>query len=221
VGAAAAWLLLAYSLATLAQLALLGTQPESAEEALRLLAEHRVLGLLRLDLPTVLALPLYYVLFLGLFAALKDSDLAHATLAAALAFAGVTLVLATPMGLSMLPLSDRYATAVSDEARRQVVAAGEVIMATDMWHGTGAFVGGLLLQAAAVLVSVVMLRTSVFSKLTGWVGIATHGLDLAHVLLGPFVPRAGFALMAIAGPLYLAWFPLIARRLAELGRGRP
>jgi hypothetical protein len=90
-----------------------------------------------------------------------------------------------------------------------------------MWHSTGAYVGGLLLQASAVLVSIVMLRTRVFGRTTACVGIVTHGLDLVHVVLGPFVPRAGFLFMAIAGPLYLLWVPLVGRRLVELGSPRP
>jgi hypothetical protein len=218
-GGVAAWLLAVYSLATMVQLLVLGGQPATATEAFNLLHENKVIGLLRLDLPTVLAVPLYYLVFLGLFAALRREDLANTTLATALAFAGVTLVLATPMGLSMLPLSDKYAAATSEETRSQLRAAGEAILATDMWHGTGAFVGGILLQSGAVLVSVVMLRTGVFSRTTAIVGILMHGLDLLHIVLGPFVPRAGFLLMAIAGPLYLIWLPLVGRRLLQLGRG--
>jgi hypothetical protein len=90
-----------------------------------------------------------------------------------------------------------------------------------MWHSTGAFVGAILLQSGALLVSIVMLRTRVFGRPTAWVGILTHALDLVHVVLGPFAPGAGFAFMAAAGPLYLAWFPMVGRRLLELGRGRP
>lgn len=220
-GGVAALLLIVYSLATMIQLTVLGGQPATAAEAFRLLQQDRLVGLLRLDLPTVLALPLYYLLFLGLFAALRREDPAPTTLATVLAFAGVTLALATPMGLSMLPLSDKYAAATSEEARTLLLAAGEAILATDMWHSTGAFVGGLLLQTGAVLVSIVMLRTSVFSRTTAYVGILTHGLDLLHVVLGPFVPRAGFLFMAMAGPLYLLWFPLVGRRLLQLGVATP
>ena len=216
-GGVAAWLLLVYSLATMVQIAVVGGQPETAAAAFRLLQEDRVVGLLRLDLPTVLALPLYYVLFLGLFAALRRVDPARTTLATALAFAGLTLVLATPMGLSMLPLADRYAAATTEETRGQLLAVGETILATEMWHSTSAFVGGLLLQGAAVLVSVVMLRTGVFSRTTARVGILTHGLDLVHIALLPLLPAAGFAFMAVAGPRYLAWFPLVGRRLLQLG----
>jgi hypothetical protein len=163
-------------------------------------------------------MPLYYLLFLGLFAALREADCGPVILATGLAFAGVTLVLATPSALSMLSLGDKYAAATTDQARSQLLAAGEAILAADMWHGTGAIIGGILLQSGAVLVSVVMLRTRVFSRTTACVGIVTHGLDLAHAVLGPFVPLAGVVLMAIAGPLYLAWFPLVGRRLLRLGR---
>ncbi len=220
IGGVAAWLMVAYSVATMVQLALLGGQPATAAEAFELLQQNRVVGLLRLDLPTVLALPLYYLIFLGLHGALRREDSAHATLASVLAFVGVTLALATPMGLSMLPLSEKYAAATSEATRERLLAAGEAILAMDMWHSTAAFVGGILLQGGAVLVSVVMLRTRVFGRTTGWVGLLTHGLDLAHIALMPFLPGAGVALMMAAGPLYLIWFPLVGRRLRELGRGQ-
>lgn len=219
-GGVATFILMAYSLAMMIQLVVLGGQPATAAKAFSLLQNNRVVGLLRLDLPTMLALPLYYLVFLGLFAALRRSDAAYATLSTSLAFAGVTLVLATPTALSMLSLSEKYAAATTELTRVQFLAAGEAVLAADLWHGTGAIIGGLLLQSGAVLISVVMLRSSVFSKTVAYVGIVTHGLDLAHVLLGPLVPSAGIVLMAIAGPLYLIWFPLIGRRLLQLGQRR-
>jgi len=87
-----------------------------------------------------------------------------------------------------------------------------------MWHSTGAIMGGILLQSAAVVISVVMLRSIIFSKLIAYVGILTYGLDLAHIIIGIFLPEVGVILMAIAGPLYLIWFPLVGRRLLQLGR---
>lgn len=213
----AALILVVYSVGTMAQIVVLGGPPATAAEAFDLLQDSRIVGLLRLDLPTVLAMPLYYLVFLGLFAALRRAHPVSATLATALAFVGVTLVLATPSALSMLHLSDKYAAATTGPMRDRLLAAGETVLATDMWHGTGAIMGGVLLQSGAVLVSVVMLRSAVFSKTTAYVGIVTHGLDLAHGLVGPFMPAAGVVFMAIAGPLYLVWFPLVGRRLVELG----
>ena len=84
-----------------------------------------------------------------------------------------------------------------------------------MWHGTGPIMGGILLQGAGVLISVVMLQGKAFDKVTAYVGILTHGLDLVHLLIGLFLPEVSVILMAIAGPLYLIWFPLIGRDLSS------
>jgi hypothetical protein len=213
-GGIAALILLVYSLATLVQLALLGGEPATANEAFTLLHNNRILGLVRLDLPTALALPFYYILLLGLFGALKRTGAVFSMVSTALSFVGVTLIIAAPGALSMLALSDKYSAATTDLARSQLQAAGEAILAADMWHGTAAFVGGLLLQCGTLLVSVVMLRSNVFSKTTAIVGIVAHGLDLVHILL----PGVGVALMAVAGPLYLIWFPMVGLRLLQLGR---
>jgi hypothetical protein len=59
VGGVAALLLILYSLAMMIQMIVLGGQPASAAQAFDLLQHHRVVGLLRLDLPTVAVLPLY------------------------------------------------------------------------------------------------------------------------------------------------------------------
>jgi len=220
-GGVAALGMLAYSLATMVQMIVLGGQPGSAQEAFDLLQHHRLIALLRLDLPTLVAMPLYYLIFLGLWAALRRAAPAMATIAALLAFAGNTLVLSTPTALSLIPLSQRYAAATSEAARQQLLTAGETLMAADMWHSAAAILGGVLLQCGAVLISVAMLKGGVFSRLTGWLGIAMHALDLAHIVAGPMLPMAGVVLMAVAGPLYPIWLWLVGRRLLKLARNQP
>jgi hypothetical protein len=216
-GGIAAFLLLAYSLAAMVQLLVLGGPPATAAEAFRLLQSNRLVGLLRLDLPTVLALPLYYLLFGGLLAALWWKGRALATFSTALAFAGVTLIISAPTALSMLVLSERHAAATCEATRSQLLAAGEALLASDIWHGTGPFLGGVFLQAAAVLICVVMLRGTVFGRFTAWLGILMHAVDLGHILAGLFLPTAGFVLMALAGPFYPVWFFLVGRVLVRAG----
>lgn len=215
-GGIASFVLIVYSLSTMVQLIILGGPPATAGEAFRLLQSDRIVGLLRLDLPTMIAMPLYYFVFLGLFAALKRTDEPNAILSTSLAFVGVTLLLATPTALSMISLSQKYAAATTEATRTQFLAAGEVILATDIWHGTGAIMGGVLVQSGAVLISVVMLRSSVFSTTTAYLGILMHGLDLVRIPFGLFLPVSGVVLMAIAGPLYPVWFFLVGRRLLKL-----
>jgi hypothetical protein len=161
-------------------------------------------------------MPLYYVIFLGFFVALRRTNLIYTVLAVLLVFVGLTLFLATPSVFSYLFLSDQYAAAATEAHRAQLLAAGSAITASDMWHGTGALVGGMLMQTGALLISIVMLRGTVFGRAIALVGIATHGLDLAHILVGFFLPEVGNMLMYAGGPLYLIWFPMIAYRLFHL-----
>jgi hypothetical protein len=217
--AAAALLMLGYSLATMVLLVAVGGQPTSAREGFDMLAQSRLMGLLRLDLLTVLVLPLYYLLLLGLFAALRKAHTVPVAVAALLGCAGVTLVLATPSALSWLALSDKLAQATSEALKSQLLAAGEAILVSDMWHGTGAVMGGLLLQTGMLLASLLMLRGNVFGRATAWVGTVTHGLDLLHIVVIWLFPVGGVVLMVVAGPLYLVWFPLLSRDFFRLARG--
>jgi hypothetical protein len=218
IGGVAALILLVYSIVTVALLIVLGGPPASAEETFALLQDNRLLGLLRLDVLTVIAIPLYYLLFASLYAALRRTNEGLAALATVLAFAGITLLLTTPSASSMVSLSDKYAAATTAAEKARFLAAGEAIVASDMWHGTGAMMGGFLSLGAGVLISIVMWQSKVFSKVTAGVGLLTQGLDLAHVVVSLFLPGAGFILMAIAGPLYLIWFPLVSRGLLQLAR---
>ncbi len=216
-GGVAAFVFLVYCLATMVQMTVLGGPPSTVAEAFRVLQHNKVVGLLSLDLPTVLVLPLYYLLFFGLFAALKDTERTHAAIGTALVFLGVTLVLAMPTALPLMALSDKYATATSDAMKAHFLAAGEAVLATDIWHGTGAYMGGILVQTGAVWISVVMLR-GVFSRATAYVGILTHGLDLVHIVFVPFLPKVATVFMIIAGLGYPVWLWLVGRRLLQVGR---
>ncbi len=218
-GSLSSWVLMAYSLATMVIVFALGAAPETAQATFDMLRADRVIGLLRLDLLTVFCMPLYYLLFFSIYLALKRTGELQAALLTILLMAGLTLFLATPSVFSWISLSDRYAAAVDPTQKALLLAAGEATLASDMWHGSGAIVGGLLMQTAATLISIMMLRKgSPFGKWTAWVGIATHGFDLLHIMGGFFTPILSIAGMAVAGPLYLLWFPLVAIDLWKRSR---
>jgi hypothetical protein len=205
-------------LITIVILSVLGGPPGTASAAFSMLQSNRILGLLRMDLLTVVFIPLYYLIFLGIFLALSGKRNPWSIIALLAVFTGVTLFLATPSVLSMLHLSDKYAMATDADQQNQFLAAGEAILASDMWHGTGAVLGGVLIQFGALLFSIVMLPGNVFNKFTAYVGIITHGLDFAHFFFLFLIPPVGVILLAIAGTLYLLWFPLIGVRLIQIGK---
>jgi hypothetical protein len=216
IGGSTCMILIAYSLITLLTMSIIGVPPETIEQTFSMLQANRLHGLLRLDILTVFIFPLYYLLFYSLYIALYKTDHTLVTISTIFAFVGVTLLLATPSVFSYLYLSDKFAAATSDLQKSQLLAAGESILASDMWHGTGARIGGLLLQLGALLISIVMLKTNVFSRLTAISGIVTHGLDVLHIIIGFVLPTIGSIIMFIAGPLYLLWFPLVGLGLYKL-----
>jgi hypothetical protein len=220
-GGLAAFLMLASATLTMAVVLALGGEPTTPNEYFTLLAGNRLVGLLRMDLASIATIVLYYFVFFGLYAALRRTQGPQAAFATALAFVGATLWFAKQSALSMVHLSDRYAVATTDAERAQLVAAAEAVLASDVWHTTGALVGGILLMGGATLISVAMLRSGLFGKVAAWSGILANGTDLLHVLLNLVLPGSpGDILMAVAGPAYLVWFILLGRRLLQLGRSQ-
>ena len=221
VGGIAALLFLLYSVITLVILTVFGVQPATALECFTMLQANRVIGLLRMDLLTAICMPLYFLIFLGIFIALKGGNRAYSILAIICVFVGVTLFIATPSALSMLDLSDKYATVTTEAEKSQLLAAGEAILSADMFHGTGPIIGRFLVEVGALIFSVEMVSGNIFSKLTAYVGIAAHGLDLVHVVFMLMIPATGDLLMVVAGTLYLLWFPLVGVRLIQIGKKVP
>jgi hypothetical protein len=119
----------------------------------------------------------------------------------------------------MIHLGDRYLAAATDAERARIVAAAEAVLATDVWHATGGLGGGICLMSAAISISVAMLQSGLFGKVTAYGGILANALDLARVLID-LVARGNpeDILMAVAGPSYLLWFVPLGRRLLQLGR---
>lgn len=218
VGAWSAGILFVYSLLTMAVLVWFGGAPETAQQCFELIQKNVAVALLRLDVLTVLVMPVFCFLYAGLYAALRRACRLLAVSSLAAATIGMTLVLANSSATSLVYLSHQYAAATTDARRTLLLAAGEAVISNDMWHGTAATMGGFLLQLAGVLICVAILRSVVFSKAIGYTGVIAHGLDLAHIVVGFFWPRVAVLALAIAGPLYLVWFPLVARRLSHLGQ---
>ena len=212
----AAIILLLYSLSTMVILMLLGGAPVTAQACFEMIQKNVVIALLRLDILTVLVMPVFCLMYAGFYGALRQECRLPALMSFASSLIGVTLILANTSVISLLYLADQYAMATTDTRRTLLLAAGEAVISNDMWHGTAAKMGGVLLQSAGVLISIAMLRSAVFSKVIGYAGLIANGLDLVHIFLGFFLPRVAVFAMAIGGTVYLLWFPLVARRLRQL-----
>ena len=195
-GAIASFLLFGYSIVTAILLPVIGGAPETAVEVFALLQRRPFIGWLRLDVLTVVFMPMYYVLVLGLWAALQRTNKVSTAIASGMVVVGVTLFMSAPTVFSLARLSELHARASSDSRRAELIAAAESVLAADIWHGSAALFGGLLLEAGLVWISALVLRPgSGFPRWLGLLGLATHGLDLLHGPLALIWPRFGSGLM--------------------------
>jgi hypothetical protein len=198
----------------------LGGEPTTAEEYYTAVGDHRLVGILRLDFASLINVALFSVTAFAAYTALKQQNVVYPAFGMALAFVAVAIAMSTHSALSMIHLSDQYATATTDVERSRLLAAGEAVIALGWWKSTGGFMAGLFLQGGMVLLSFVMLRSTCFSNATAWAGILCNGLDFVHVLVGLFAPAIGEAILMVGGVFYLAWFPLLGRDFHKLtGRG--
>ena len=216
-GAAGLWGILLYALVTMVLLPLTGAQPETAAECLELLHTHRLLGLIRLDILTVIIMPLFYLVYFAVYRSLRDTGSPFGLFFTALLFVGVTLFLATPSALPLASLSDQYYAADNEQVRQAILAAATALRAGDMWHMTGAVMGSLLTQIAAIGLSAIMMRSPVYGKKLGVLGIVTHGLDLLHFVCYILaMETVSTVLISIAGVLYLPLYAWTALKLVRI-----
>ncbi|MGD9093572.1 MAG: hypothetical protein PVF74_12050 [Anaerolineales bacterium] len=216
-GGWASLLQLACVLASAIVLSIVGLEPTTAAEYFEAFQMNRLVGILRLDFPTLLLLCLFYLTAFGIFAGLRDSHGAYAALGAALIYVGTTLGIANHSAFSMIRLTDLYAAATTAAQQEQLLVVGEAMVASDMWNSTAGFLAGIFLQGSLVFLSTLMLRSKNFSKWTAYTGILGNGFDLAHVFVALFAPAMASTLLYISGPFYLAWFILLGRDLIKVG----
>ena len=95
--------------------------------------------------------------------------------------------------------------------RSLFVASGQAMLA--IYQGTAFDVSYILLAIAPLIISVVMLRSTTFGKVTAAVGIVANVLAV-----GFFVPVIGVFLSLVSVVGLLIWYVLIARSLFMLAQ---
>jgi hypothetical protein len=148
---------------------------------------------------------------LALYVTLRPVNQAFSALYLALGLLGVMAFIISRPALEMLSLSNAYAAAGSEAQKAVFLAAGEALIAT--FHGTSFHVSYLLGSVTGLIISLVMLRTNIFSKTTAYLRIASSVFDF-----GLYVPGIGMYISIFSVLFLLAWNLMIARRLFQLAR---
>jgi len=175
--------------------------PRSAVDWFSLLQSHWFVGLNLLGLRDLVNYCMVGLLFLALGAALWNTNKSAVVVALASALVGIAVYLATNQAFSMLALSRQYAAATGEAQRVTIEAAGEALLAIHNpglpFAGLGFYVSLLLVTAAGLIISVVMLRSSGFGRVTAWAGILANVSMLGLLAILVAAPAAGPVLLAI------------------------
>jgi fumarate reductase subunit D len=200
--------------------------PETVLDWFTVFEESPVIGLFFLGLADILIMILWGPMSLALYNVLKQTNRSWSLIATPLVFVGMAVYLATNIAFSMLSLSQEYAAAATETERSLLLAAGQAMLAVS--RGTGLYTGMALAWLAALILSVVMLRSKAFGKATAWVGILGWGLLVAGTPFGGHYTATGtptalqsavVALQYVGGGLLsLAWYILVGLRLLKISR---
>lgn len=220
IGGLAALLQVVTLIAMIVAMATLGEKPTRVEDYFTIQQRSEWEAVLRGDFLTLILIGLYLGTFPALYAALRDVSPVYSALATLFTLIAVTLAFGSESTFSLLHLGDQYAAATTAAERSQFLAAGKAIVAADLWHNSGMYIAGILLQGSGVMISVIMLRSNDFSKITAYAGLIGNALDLFQHVLHPVAPSLQQSLTPIMGILYLTWYPMMARDLLRLARGR-
>jgi hypothetical protein len=178
----------------------------------------RNMGLLNMGL-NLLALPT----FLTLYAVHRKTDHVTAALAMIFAFAGVVIFFATNRALPMLDLSQKFAEATTAVHQASLMAAGQAMLAVGASHTPGTFPAFFFSDVASIVISFVMLRGEVFSKINAYAGITGFILLLVFEVGVSFLwglTDGAMLLAMVGGLLSMAWYVMLALRLFRLERTR-
>jgi hypothetical protein len=176
-----------------------------------LFQDNRLVGLLDMDLLLVADNVLLVPIFLSLYVLLRRDGESLTVIAVALGFLGIVFFITSNPAFEMLSLSDQHAAATRDAQRAIFLAAGEAMVAA--WQGSTFQVAYLLGSVAGIAVGVLMLRSAVFSNVTGYMAILGNAVGL-----GLYVPVVGVYISVFSVLFLEVWYILIGRRLLQLGK---
>lgn len=183
-----------------------------AGEWFAMFQRNPLIGLINLDLLLVADNLLGVPITLALYVLLRRSNQSILVIAAALALLGIIFYVVTNPAIQMLTLSERYAAAASDAERANYLAAGQAMLAN--WQGTAFHAAYILSSIAWIVISVVMLRGTMFGKAIAYLGITANAIGL-----GLYVPIVGVFLSVFSVLFLEAWYILLGRRLIQLTSG--
>jgi hypothetical protein len=193
---------------------------ETVSEWFLLFQQNPFLGLRNLGLLNIFLNTFAIFTYVALYGAHRQTAFRPlALLAMLISFLGIGVFFATNRAFAMWALSQQYAAADGESQRVMLEAAGQAMLSVGASHSPGTFLAFFLTESAGILISYVMLRGQVFTKIAAYAGMLGFSFLLVFEFISSFVVGLSDMTMLLAmlgGLLSMAWYILIARRLFQL-----
>jgi len=204
-----------------------GAAPNTAAGWFTLLQTNSLLGIISLNFFDIIDYTLVGIMFVALYAALRRTNKLYAGIAASLSMVGILVYVVSDTSFTIASLSSQYASALTAEQKSALLMSAQAVLTKGApgagYQGVGGLISLVLIAAAGLLISSVMLRSKIFNRTTGYIGILAGVLDLAYLSALKFLPASSFDLWSSvflggAGLLLMIWHLLIGMKLYQLGR---
>jgi hypothetical protein len=191
------------------------TFPASTEAWFLLFQRSKLLGLFYLNFLDIISIMLLGVMFLALYAALRDIDPSSMSVAAFFSLLGVIAFVVPRIAmLSLMTLSDQYAIATTEVERMHLLAAGEAL--GSLGTPTPQTVGFFFMSIGVLIISIVMLQGKAFTKVAAWFGILASLLTFTDDISIVLAPTPSTPLMIASGLFWIPWWVMIGIGLLRL-----
>lgn len=201
----------------------LSALPQTAVERFTEFHQNPLLGLYHLDLLNLMVQLLLILTWFALFIAHRRLNSGLAMLSLVVYLFGSGIMVANNTALPMLDLSQKFFATTDESQRALYSAAGEALLAIGAHGSPGIFLGFFIPNIANLMISVVMLKRGIFSKLNAWFGITGSILIMFYVILVNFTNNFENTATAIAMPggiLLMIWMIMFTFKLFGLSKGR-
>jgi hypothetical protein len=197
----------------------LSALPQTAIERFTEFHDNKFLGLYHLDLLNIIVqiilIPTYY----ALYAAHRNDNIAYGFLALIIFLFGSVIMVTNNTALAMLELSNKFYSTTIESQKAFYAAAGESMLAQGAHGSPGIFLGFFIPNIANLIMSIVMLKGTIFSKINSWIGVVGSILMLLYVILvnfGTGVENLATMFAMPGGLLLMTWMIMFTIRLFKL-----
>lgn len=182
--------------------------------------DNSLTGLRMLGLINVMSLTICIPLYLAFYFAHSKVCGTYAALALILYLVGVAIYISNNAAIPMYVLSNKYAAASTEAQRVMLASAGEAIVAKSVDFTPGSFIGFFFTEIAGLILSIIILRSRIFSRVAAYSGIMSFILLIGFTIWITFIStyfEMAMIIAMIGGISGIFWYIFAARDLLRLG----